>query len=461
MRMRRILTVACVLCWCGSAWAETVAELRQRYNEAYLAVLAAASSVEASLGNVDSGFSYLTSCGWKVQSFADKTKKLQTFYTLAENVTPSGRKVYLLTFKGSTSKKDWGINFQTGQVRFGGSSLAEMRRIAALPSDESMPAVHGGFNFYTDHVLKSIVLDETGTCLQGVFWEVLHSPNAVLILAGHSLGGAVATLLGERLYDLGLPPERLKVITFGAPAIGNRAFAEQLGQRLDLVRYTNTADPVPGALQTVFGGYKQFGENRKYHIDVSVNDSQHDSALYLDYAVSAYYKAMDALSGGLGRPVVQLEQMTAGVPKVGLVVFSSPEADKYKYVPDIRRFVTGQYLRTLPSYRLLRKDLDWDRSFASSKDIFDKAKQTGCEYVLFCGIDGHKERNSKAWYVDLTQTLYTADHRLLTMGNYARKVSPASGNILAAGENLLLAKADLRRALSFLRPQGRVNLLDD
>ena len=123
---------------------------------------------------------------------------------------------------------------------------------------EGEPAVHSGFNTYVDTVLKCSVLYDIGR-LRGVFKAVAERSDAVMVLSGHSLGGAAATLLGQRLLDLGMPPERLCVVSFGAPAIGNEAFATTYGGRMRLLRSANTADPVPGSLQTFFGGYKQFG----------------------------------------------------------------------------------------------------------------------------------------------------------------------------------------------------------
>ena len=163
----------------------------------------------------------MKSCGWQVQTYAAKNKKLDVFYTLAANRTCDGKKIYLLTIKGSTSKKDWKINVQTEHTFYGGNNLAEMRDIAKITAKENQPTVHGGFNAYVDYLLDKMVLDTDGINMKGIFAEVKNDSNTRLILVGHSMGGAVATLLAERLYDLGLPGDRFQVITFGSPAIGN------------------------------------------------------------------------------------------------------------------------------------------------------------------------------------------------------------------------------------------------
>lgn len=460
--MKKLITFICALCWCVAAWADELpVNLRKSYNDAYLAVLAASGVVETYSNNSNGNFSYLKSCGWQVQTYATKNKKLDVFYTLAANRTRDGKKIYLLTIKGSTSKKDWKINVQTEHTFYGGNNLAEMRDIAKITAKENQPTVHGGFNAYVDYLLDKMVLDTDGVNMKGIFAEVKNDPNTRLILVGHSMGGAVATLLAERLYDLGLPSDRFRVITFGAPAIGNSVFAEQYGDRINLVRYTNSADPVPGSLQTVFGNYKQFGDNRKYHIAASVANNQHDSALYLDYAVSEFYKVMDNVEFFLGCKILPQERVVEGVPKVGLVVFASPEARKYKYVPDIQRFVIGQYMRLFPSYKLMVMNVSENSAIHNSREVLRQAEQAGCDYVLFCGIDGHLDKKGSEWYIELTQSFSTVKNQLLTMSSYAKRVNPASGNIQAAGENLVQAQADLSRAVNFLSRTQTVNLLTE
>jgi triacylglycerol lipase len=66
-----------------------------------------------------------------------------------------------------------------------------------------------------------------------------------VIITGHSLGGALATLCADVVADLGV--DIAGVYTFGSPRVGNRTFARQYNEDLAEVTYrvVNARDPVP------------------------------------------------------------------------------------------------------------------------------------------------------------------------------------------------------------------------
>ena len=115
--------------------------------------------------------------------------------------------------------------------------------------------------------LKSAVLDDYSACsgckvghgFLGAFVEVRNKtldavsrlssrhPAATMLITGHSLGGAYATLLAAELL---LAHRKLTMITYGQPRIGNAAFASTLDKRLAATgstswRLVHYADPVP------------------------------------------------------------------------------------------------------------------------------------------------------------------------------------------------------------------------
>lgn len=451
--MKKLLQVFLLLCLTlGAALPVTAADraaimqdkdkIWRDYTRAYFTSIAAAACVGVYVPDSSSEFSYLRDYGWEIAPHRQVDGKVETNFAVARNYFAAvGKEIYLVSFRGSASKADWDINFKTRQVPFGGAAIGEMESIAKGAADKDTPAVHEGYNAYVNAVLRSSVVDAAGH-LTGVFKRVASAPDTFMVLTGHSLGGAAATLLGERLVALGLPKSKFIIITFGAPAIGNAAFAERYGDAVDLLRITNTADPVPGSLQTFFGGYKQFGENYKYHLSPKISNFQHDMAMYFDNSISEFFKAEDsAVAAGVVRSV-PYSKVVAGKPLVALWITSSPGLARHKYVPDIKRFITDEYRRSLPSYVVMDKAVNVDR-LPEREDIMKLSREAGAEYVLLCGIDGKQVRAGDYWYIALDQALFTADGRMLTMGTFAKKVDPAAGNIQAAGANLLQARSAL------------------
>lgn len=80
-------------------------------------------------------------------------------------------------------------------------------------------------------------------------------PNVGIWITGHSLGGALATLMTARLLDMkdqGIPLNIKGMVTFGSPMVGSPAFAARLDERaatygVTLVRFRNDQDRVTEA----------------------------------------------------------------------------------------------------------------------------------------------------------------------------------------------------------------------
>lgn len=101
------------------------------------------------------------------------------------------------------------------------------------------------------------------------FWSVktdifraVQGANKIII-AGHSLGGALATLCADALVSFGNSEKISDVITFGSPREGNGAFANNYNAALDTrtARIVNAGDPVPH-IPWLFGRYR--------HVDTQV-----------------------------------------------------------------------------------------------------------------------------------------------------------------------------------------------
>ena len=446
--MKKILLALLCLCFYGTAAFAAEKSIKEQLRDSYYTAISAASCLGVYLPERSSEFSFMRSHGWEIAPYAFEDEDVRTNFSIASNTCADcGMELYMVTFKGTTNKKDWGINLKTSHTAYGGTTLEEMEAIAKRDPQEKKPAVHEGFNTYVDSVLRSSVVDAQSK-FKGVFKKVYETPNSHLILTGHSLGGAAATLLGERLISLGMPKEKFTVITFGAPAIGNDEFALEYGDKIDLLRVTNTSDPIPGSLQTFFGGYKQFGEHVKYHISPRISSNNHDIAMYVDYSVSEYYKAFDkAVAAGIAK-ALPYNKVTAGKPLVALWMHGSPGLAKRPYVPDIKRLIAEEYMGMLPSYVVMDDALNAE-TFYRHEDIMRLSREVGAEYVVICGIDGNQSKDKDYWYIVLNQGVFKADGSLMSIVTFAKKVS-ATGNIQATGENLLSAKEELQRHLPFV-----------
>lgn len=138
---------------------------------------------------------------------------------------------FAIVFPGTASARDWLTDLQVRKVQWGATLNSPL---------STTPKVHRGFAHAYAAVRAGIVQ--------------IVPPGANLVITGHSLGGALATLCAEDLNDL-YPID--SVITFGSPRVGNGAFARRYNDPLaDLTaRIVNAHDPVPH-LPWIFGTYR-------------------------------------------------------------------------------------------------------------------------------------------------------------------------------------------------------------
>lgn len=109
-------------------------------------------------------------------------------------------------------------------------------------------------------------------------------------------------MAGAGLISMGINPEQIKAITFGAPAVGNAAFAAQYDKVLKLTRIVISGDLVTGILQSLVGGYKQFGKEIRWEIPDS-RDQTHNITEYVDVSLKNYYdKRQQVLQAGIKLP---------------------------------------------------------------------------------------------------------------------------------------------------------------
>ncbi|MEE3381754.1 MAG: lipase family protein [Succiniclasticum sp.] len=403
------------------------------YNLAYYTDLAVLACAGTYAPKTSEAWQYLRHYGWTIEPQQAEQDRHIANYMTARTALPDGHTLYVVAFRGSADKKDWKedltvkhVPFERAQTRKTAAAVqkdaapaqnaAAKRPAAAGTPQAAVPMVHKGFNDYTDAALAGLAQTD-------LFDRLRADPGSHLLLTGHSLGGAAATLLGMRLVTEGVPRDQVHVITFGAPAIGNDAFAETYGPRLNLLRVVNTADPIPGSLQAVFGGYRQFGDVLTFQIPRQVSNMTHGINLYLDAAWKHYADAaQEAVDAGLLQDLPERRDDTS-YPLVGLYFEEKggKKARNLAFLPYLRRFLTNAYKADLPHYVILP---DTDQ---------EQVTRSGADYVLTVAIAGEPSRYDEGWYLTLDQGLQDVKTgRWLALTRSSRRTSPEAGNVEAA-----------------------------
>jgi len=142
----------------------------------------------------------------------------------------NGKNVVLISFRGSQEFKDWITDLDANSMRF--------------LSDSSIN-VHEGFELSMEvFSAKEYEIELDGNSLASLINKATKGDDTYkFIICGHSLGGAIATLYGAYLYDIGV--RNLVVYTYGAPSVGDDNFVSKFGGKLNLYRIINQYDPVP------------------------------------------------------------------------------------------------------------------------------------------------------------------------------------------------------------------------
>lgn len=370
---------------------------KEDYEEAGKIYLAAGASVAAyhnRMGEVVTR--YLAQDGWRVDHYVQPQDQAGVRFLIAMKEIEPDEPVYIVASVGTENNHDVKTDLKTDKVYFAGKTPEEMRANANFsdaPSDK--PKVHRGFNEYIQ-AGPTAVLQSTGQPPLDLPEIIKNNPKARLILTGHSLGGAAAALAGARLIDMGLNPGQIEVITFGAPAVGNAAFADKFDPALKLTRVVIAGDPVVTALQGLVGGYKQFGKEVKFKLPETLNDP-HQIAGYLDGVMKNYYdRRREARAAG-----VELTEAAAdkklNAEKVCIAPLknklSAPLAGEFYYM---REALHDEYRRTLPEIVFLEDE--------GSKNWLKDAAAAHCRWLITPEVESAQVRQErKVYYITTFQ----------------------------------------------------------
>jgi len=376
------------------------AEVMEDYEDAhkiYIAVGASVAAYNDRIGELAKG--YLERDGWEIDRYVQQQGHAGARFLLAKKDSGEGKQIYVLAFVGTETSEDINFDLKVSKVYFTGNSIEEFVTNATkkgVPDTE--PKVHRGFSEFLQSGLtaKTLGVDGTPLLLTDI---LLANKDCKLYLVGHSLGGAAATLAGAGLINMGVQPEQVEVITFGAPAVGNLAFAAKFDPILKLTRIVISGDPVTGVFQTLVGGYKQFGKEIRWTIRER-GDQHHRITEYVDLALKNYYdKYQQALQAG-----IQLSSSVSINHESGRQVYIAPFknnlpedlASEFWYM---REALWDEYRQRLPGCNLAKESDrdDWRKTAVSS----------GYRWVVVPEVSVTQLRQEQnIYHITFSQTVY-------------------------------------------------------
>jgi predicted lipase len=179
-------------------------------------------------------------------------------------VAIKNKSIYVV-WRGSESKKD----FQNDAS------------IDKVPFIEDGEKVHIGFKYCWESVLGD-TYDAIDTAL-----ENLQGETTDIVVSGHSLGGAVATLYAYSIKKH-YPHYNVRATTIGSPRVGNKVFKENYDKsEIDTLRIVHNNDLVT---HTPYIGF--------YHVNYQVRLDNNGNKLKRDTSLSALWLYLRSLFSG-------------------------------------------------------------------------------------------------------------------------------------------------------------------
>ena len=358
----------------------------------------------------------LISRGWTVYNLTDKKNSVYVKAYLIGKKFSDDKSVKILVITGTEDIKNVEVNFRLGGVTFHKDV-----------SDGIF--VHRGFRDYADAALSGGVSDY-------IINELNSNPNETLYVTGHSLGGSVAMVTAARLCDMGVDKNRMKVITFGALAVGNKAMAKFYEDKLDLTRIEVKGDVVRKLFEPF--GYVQFGDEVKYKPVKDVEQYEHKMTLYFDCAIRNYFDA-----GGFDFPEIvsenKIDTPIYVAPLKFLVETVTPKNEKYVHAL-IKNGLTARFKNIhFAEQNYLDVESVDDISSGVVRTI-EEAKKVGCKYVLLQLLSAERVRDAtdETRQVVFYEYLYKSDGTpifMQTSGMTTKKVTLLGATIFVQ-ENL-------------------------
>ncbi len=350
--------------------------------------------------------------GWTAVQYYKLSPEAEAKYTLFRTANDKADSpIRILAFTGTENELDAAVDLRMHRIPFGGHSTEEFILTAGKKSyPDKTPLVHKGFNDYTQAALfsKPSSAHESMTIGEYLADTLKSNPDEKLYLTGHSLGGAVAELAAARLSDLGVTPNQLDVITFGAPVVGNEAFAEAYNEKFHLERVIMQGDLVKYVIQAINGGYVQFGEEKYLRPLPETEQFPHQMVVYLDGTIRDYYDILQSTGENLKEQNADIE--TPEAPVKVCIAFRQPKLDDSfgASAPYIRKLLQSETAEGCTCMVYAEEE-------TRLKDICRTAMNAGCDYVILQELEGQRVKDStNVSRIAMTETIYDTNCNLLT-----------------------------------------------
>ena len=337
----------------------------------------------------------LNSRGWDIYGLKTENSRANVKAYLISNQL-NDKPIKILVIAGTEDLKDVEVDFRVGRVGLSGDEVGE-----------DAIFVHRGFRDYADTALS-------GGVKEYLLEEMKKNPAETLYITGHSLGGAVALMTAVRLCDAGADMNKIKVVTFGAPALGNRNFADAYQDKINLRRIAISGDVIKKSLQVL--GYVQFGNLVEYKATESENHYSHSMALYLECALKNYYDKVGAEKNFNTDSKNRIDTKVYVAPIKILKESFKPQDEKY--IKQIFIDSLKSRLKNLTFAESQFVEVKKDNQFAYDvTEFLQQAKAADCKFILVQNLRARtvKEARQRETRVTLDEMIFDSEGRLISM----------------------------------------------
>ena len=362
------------------------AEQWEPERERLICALSSSAAYQGEVGELAKNF--FEARGWKLDKFENPSEKINVKIHFMSKTESDGevKKVFFIT--GTEDLDDIGIDI----------------KVKPVPLDDADQSilVHKGFKSYADAALSDGILNFLVEYINS------HTQEKIYI-TGHSLGGAIAMMTAVRLVDAGANMDNVKVVTFGAPAVGNKYFAEKYKDKIHLTRVVMSNDVIKNS--TEIFGYAHFGEVVKFQPIKSSTQNEHAISLYLDCAIRKLYDA--------GLKINSQKKIKTPV-YIAPIMIVDKSFDKFdeKYIKEV---LIDQYAAEFanvtfaaPNFDTIKKAADFSYNV---KEHIDAAKKSGSKFIILPLIYTKpvREERQNTSRVFIEETIFDSNGKLMTM----------------------------------------------